>query len=128
MEASFGEVYMTSGRTVHLKWEFKTVQCTPSSGTVEFTWKDQGWGNQKGALFLLLMSASGTQKASYTLTDHASPHEWEEVKIDLVATDAVLAEATAGCWYQFKADASPDGGHELYVKDFVFRLAGECQA
>ena len=124
MRTSFGDVDM-SKRTVHLKWRSKALDEAPVSGTVQFSWKDQGWGNQKGELFLMLMSSGGEEKASYNLPGHISPHEWEDVKVDLVATDPVLAEAAAGCWYQVKAECGSGNGHELYVKDFLLRLVGE---
>ena len=76
-------------------------------------------------MFLMLVSAGGEEKACYNLTGHTSPHEWEEIKVELVATDPVLAEATVGCWYQVRAECGSGGGHELYVRDFVLHLTGE---
>lgn len=76
-------------------------------------------------MYLMLMSAAGEEKASHTLTDHVSPHEWENIKVELVATDPVLAEATIGDWYQVRAECTISGSHELYVKDLILRLTGE---
>ena len=116
---------MTNTRIVYMKWESTPLESIPSEGTVDFSWKDQGWGNHKGRIFLMLMSAAGEEKASQNLTNHISPHEWESINVQLVATDPVLAEATPGDWYQVKADCTRSPGHELYVKDFVLRLTGE---
>lgn len=100
---------------------------TPITGTVQCTWKDQGWGNRKGKLYLKLIAPDGSEKASFTVTEGVSPHDWEDIKVDLVATDAVLAQATVGCWYQVTAEPGSGGGHELYLKDLVLRLASESQ-
>ena len=116
-----------SSRTVHLKWESKALRRTPVvAGTVQFSWKDQGWGNQKGEMFLVLMSAAGEEEACRNLTGLVAPHQWEDIKVELVAADPVVAKATAGCWYQVRAECGSGGGHELFVKDFVLRLTGEC--
>lgn len=75
----------------------------------------------------MLMSAEGEEKARYNLTGHIAPHEWEDIKVELVATTPVVAKATAHCWYQVRAECGSGGGHELFVKDFVLRLTGECR-
>ena len=126
MEASFGDIHMNYLRTVHLRWKSKPLEWTPSEGSVVFSWKDQGWGEQRGLLYLMLMSAAGEQKATHTLTDHVSPHEWERISVELAETDPVLAEATIGDWYQIRAECTIRGDHELYVNDMVFSLTGEC--
>ena len=71
------------------------------------------------------MAPDGSEKASFNLTEGLSPHEWEDVKVDLVATDPVLAEAVVGCWYQVMADEGTGSGHEMNVERLVLWLAGE---
>ncbi|CAN0407550.1 unnamed protein product, partial [Scytosiphon promiscuus] len=107
-------------------WESEALESQPQKATVEFDWKDQGWGYQKGNLSLSLMSPGGDEKASHNLTPNICPHTWEHITVDLVATAPVIAQATAGCWYKLKADVGSGGGFELYVQDFVLRLVGEC--
>ena len=71
------------------------------------------------------MSPDGLGRASHTLTEGFSPHEWEDVKVDLVATDPVLAEAAAGCWYRVVASEGEGNGHQINVEGLVLRLAGD---
>lgn len=125
-ELSFGDVSI-GGTSVQLKGTSKALQNLPCSGIFQCRWKDQGWGNQRGKLYLKLMAPDGTQKASFTLTEGLSPHEWEDVKVDLKATDSVLAEATVGCWYEVNADEGNGNGHEIYVQGPVLSLEGENQ-
>ena len=106
--------------------EGPTVDYTPTTGTIQCTWKDQGWGNRKGKLSLKLIAPDGTEKASYTV-EGVAPHEPEELEVTLVATDAVLAEATDGCKYQITTVVGGGGGHELHLTNLVLRLSGECQ-
>ena len=117
-----------AGSNALLKWNTEDLQTAVTSGSIHGRWKDQGSGAQKGKLYLKLMGSDGSDKASFTITEDFSPHEWEDVHADLVATDPVLAEATAGCWYQLRADCSDDGGHKLYVEGFVLQLTAAGQA
>lgn len=103
------------------------VDYTPKSAAIKCTWKDQGWGNQKGKLYLKLIAPDCSEKASFTVTQGVSPHDWEDIKVVLGATEAVLAEATDGCWYQVTAEPGSGGGHELFLKDLVLSLSGEYQ-
>ena len=73
------------------------------------------------------MAPDGSEKASFTVTEGVSPHDWEDVDVGLEATDAVLAQATVGCWYQITAEPGSGGGHELFLKDLVLRLASKSQ-
>ena len=125
-ELSFVDVSIV-GSNALLKWNLDDLQTKVSSGCVQCRWKDQGWGNRRGKLYLNLMSPDGSEKASLAITDDVSPHDWESVVTNLVATDPVLAEATVGCWYQFRADCTNRGEHELYVEDIILQLTGVDQ-
>ncbi|CAN0446880.1 unnamed protein product, partial [Scytosiphon promiscuus] len=107
-----------------LKWQSEALETTPVSGTVQCTWKDQGSGQQAGKLYLKLMAPDGTETASFELAEGVAPHDWEDIDIGLVATDAVLAQATAGCWYQLEINGGAGGGMELHVENFVLGLSG----
>lgn len=116
-----------AGSNALLKWNSEDLQTEVTSGSIQCRWKDQGYGERRGKLYLNLMAPDGSERASFTITEDVSPHEWEDVNADLVATDAVLAEATIGCWYQLKADCTNHGGHELHVERAVLQLTGADQ-
>lgn len=120
---SFGDFTLSEDTNI----KGTAVDYTPKSATVKFTWKDQGWGNQKGKLYLKLIAPGGSEKASFTVTQGVSPHDWEDMRVVVGATEAVLAQATVGCWYQVTAEPGSGGGHVLYLKDLVLSLSGDCQ-
>lgn len=123
-ERSFGDVSIVD-TNAKLKWNCEGLQMTLVSGSLQCRWKDQGWGNQKGKLYLRLIAPDGSEKASHTVTEGVSPHQWEDVKVDLVATDPVVAEASVGCWYQVMMECGEGGGHELNVEGLALQLSGE---
>ncbi|CAM9936930.1 unnamed protein product, partial [Laminaria digitata] len=95
----------------------------PTSATIEFRWKDQGSGNRKGRIFLRLMAPGGKEKAILPLTEGFASHHWDNITVQLEGRTPVLALATVGCWYQIVVEVGSGGGHLLYVKNFVLRLA-----
>lgn len=105
-----------------MKWNSKPLEKKPVSGTVQFRWKDQGYGNQRGRVYLKLMEADGTEKYSFTLTDGLSPHEWEFVTVELEAANPLIDQATVGCMYYLTANEGNGNGHEVHVKDCVLKL------
>ena len=126
MEVKFGEIDVDD-TIVSFKWESHALKNHPGRAIVEFDWKDQGWGNQKGNLSLRLMSPGGDEKVSHNLTPNICPHTWEHIRVDLKKTAPVIEQATEGCWYKLVANIGSGGGFELYVQDFVLSLAGECR-
>lgn len=125
-ELSFTDVSIIDSNAL-LKWNSEDLQTEVTSGSIQCRWKDQGFGERRGKLYLHLMAPDGSQKASFTITEDVSPHEWEDVNANLVATDTVVSEATAGCWYQVRADCTNRGDHELYVEGLVLKLTGVTQ-
>ena len=103
-----------------------TVDYTPTAGTIQCTWKDQGWANREGKLNLKVIAPDGSEKASFTVEGFAT-HEQEEMEVTLVATDVVLAEATDECTYQIMTAVGGGGSHELHSTNLVLRLSRECE-
>lgn len=112
---------------VQLKGKSEALQKLPVCGVLQCRWKDQGWGNQRASLHLKLMAPDGSEKASLRLNGGFSPHDWEDVKVDLAATEPVLAQAEVGCWYEVMANEGKGGGHEINVESLVLWLAGDNQ-
>lgn len=85
-------------------------------------WQDQGWGNRKGELYLMLMrpvpDGSPVEIAKYPrLFGIAEHYEKEERKV-IAADHPVVAEARARDFYRFMRNAGGGGGHKLKVKNF----------
>ena len=126
MELTIGHAYLVAGRS-QIKWNYDGLKKKPSSGNIEFRWKDQGYGNQRGRVYLKLMENDGSEKYSFTVTDGLSPHDWELVTVNLEAANPLITQATVGCMYYLTADEGNGNGHEVHVKDCVLRLDGEKQ-
>lgn len=124
MEFQFGDVSLSEAKN-DPKWESEALQMAPTSGTIEFRWKDQGFGIQKGRIFLRLMAPSGKEKAIFPLTEDFASHHWDNITVELQARNPVIALATVGCYYQVVVEVGYGGGHRLHVESFVLRLAGE---
>jgi len=86
--------------------------------TMSVEWKDQGWGNRKGQVFISLVRGR-TKKivAERREPMGIAPHDWATVTVEL-AEDNVVTEARQGDFYQFARNAGGGGGHKLEVKNF----------
>lgn len=94
-------------------------------------WKDQGWGNRKGELFVKLMRrpdvaasrASGTGKDSVVVAERRelfglAEHRETSARVELNEKEGVVSQAQVGDWYQFMRRGGGGGGHELHVRGF----------
>ena len=92
--------------------------------TLSLKWKDQGWGNRKGEIFMKLMRPGADGRGSdaqevaekYRIFGIAK-HEEEEAKTE-ITDDPVVALAKRGDFYRFMRNAGGGGGHSLRVKNF----------
>ena len=86
-------------------------------------WKDQGWGNRKGEIFMMLMrppAGGGEPKkiAEYRRLFGIAEH-FEKVAQNVIPRDhPVVAKAKAGDFYRFMNNAGGGGGHQLEGKNF----------
>ena len=85
-------------------------------------WEDQGWGNKKGELFVILMRPSRTGKP-LQIAEHrrlfgiAEHYEKEAHKV-VNRDDPVVDKSKKGDFYRFMRNAGGGGGHQLKVKNF----------
>ena len=89
--------------------------------SMSVTWVDQGWGNRKGELFLVLMrpNADGLAEkvTEYRRLFGIAEHQKETREI-VIKEHPVVNEAKPGDFYRFMRNAGGGGGHRLIVTDF----------
>lgn len=86
--------------------------------TMSVVWKDQGWGNQKGEIFLSLMRG----RPSEVIVEKRkplgiAPHKQEKATAEL-RDHTIVTLAQPGDYYRFTRNAGGGGGHQLSVKNF----------
>ena len=87
-------------------------------------WKDQGWGNLKGEIFVRLMRKiqetpeNFEQIAEKRKVFGIARHRWSDAKAKLGENEAVVSNAQAGDFYRFMRNVGSGGGHQLIVKRF----------
>ncbi len=80
-------------------------------------WKDQGWGNRKGEIYVVLKRGSGEEVATKRQPLGIAPHEKGKAMTELWG-DPVVTLAREGDHYHFVRNAGGGGGHQLKVKNF----------
>lgn len=90
---------------------------------VSVLWKDQGWGNRKGEIYVTLMrpaadKAEPVEVATYRRLFGIAEHFEKEAKNVIRRDHPVVAKAKAGDFYRFMNNAGGGGGHELDGKNF----------
>lgn len=83
---------------------------------ISLKWKDQGWGNRKGDIFLTLMRGEEAVAVKYHPLGVA-PHKEEEARTELM-NDPIITEAREGDYYKFSKNPGGGGGHQLTVKNY----------
>lgn len=117
---------------VELYFNGPLLQLPVKSLTVSVVgWRDQGWGNRKGELFVKLMrrsdvavsGASGTGKESVVVAERRelfglAEHRETSATVDLNEREGVVSQARPGDWYRFMRRGGGGGGHRLHVRGF----------
>ncbi|KAJ7380039.1 hypothetical protein OS493_010746 [Desmophyllum pertusum] len=89
---------------------------------MDVVWQDQGHGNRKGELYMILMrpavEGEPVQIAEYRRLFGIAEHYEEQANKVIPADHPVVAEAKPGDFYRFMRNAGGGGGHELTVKNF----------
>ncbi len=85
-------------------------------------WKDQGWGNRKGEIFLQLMRTANAGAAPMEVVQKRkvfgiADHEKKKTNAEL-ANDPIVTLAKPGDFYRFMRNAGGGGGHSLTVENF----------
>ena len=84
--------------------------------TLSVLWKDQGWGNRKGDIFVSLMRGSKVIAEKFRPFGVA-PHKEQYAEVELT-DDSIVKLAEPSHNYKFTRNAGGGGGHELIVKNF----------
>ena len=84
-------------------------------------WKDQGWGNRKGMLWIELMRDSKMIATSKDDFNFLAPHE-EETREVVIKDHPVVDKVRKGDFLQFMRNVGGGGGHSLTVEDFKVTL------
>ena len=86
--------------------------------TVSFKWKDQGYKNRKGKIWLKIIR--GVEVILETRQEFfgTAPHNWGNVIIHLTRADAVVREFRPGDYFRFMRYIGGGGAHSLHVRDF----------
>ena len=87
---------------------------------MSFRWKDQGYGNRKGMLWIELLRESEIIASSYDVSSLA-PHE-EETREMVIKDHPVVDKIRKGDVLQFMRNVGGGGGHSLTVEDFKVTL------
>ena len=85
-------------------------------------WVDQGWGNKKGRLSVILMRPSRTGEPLEIAEDRSlfgiAEHYPKEAHKVIGRDDPVVAKSKKGDFYRFMRFVGGGGGHALEVKNF----------
>jgi hypothetical protein len=89
---------------------------------VEWEWRDQGWGNQKGNLQLELLR-SGEVVGTVGLSTAVARHEWESKTFEIEVGD-FIDQCQPATWIRVMRIVGGGGGHELYVRNLRIGFLG----
>lgn len=106
-------------------WTSEALQHGQDLQSISFRWRDQGWGNRKGQLFLDLLSPKGDLKASKDLVPDAAEHHWTRVVLEVDEEDPIQQQARPRDKYSLRYKVGGGGGHELHVLRFNLHFGGE---
>ena len=125
-EEWLGEEFHISGPhhghfSPELYFDAPALSSTVMKLSMAVTWLDQGWGNRKGELFLVLMrpNADGLAEkvAEYRELFGIAEHQ-EKTRGIVIKQHPVVNEAKPGDFYRFMRNAGGGGGHRLIVTQF----------
>lgn len=119
-------------------WTSDPLQSSQDLQFVTFWWKDQGWGNRKGALFLRLVPSSPIEVISpegdfsqeqedghrQLMPDNAE-HEWIRVMLRVYPEDPLRRLARPGDRYCLSYVVGGGGGHVLQATGFTLAFTGK---
>ena len=91
--------------------------------TLSMRWRDQGYGNRKGRVWMQLMRSDEKLAEKMDIFGIAS-HEWEEVRAKIEDHD-LLKLSKKGDSYRFMENTGGGGGHSLHVENFKVILIWE---
>ena len=89
--------------------------------TMSFRWRDQGYGNRKGMLWIELMRDGEMIATSKDDFHFLAPHQ-EETREVLIKDHPVVDKVRKGDVLQFMRNTGGGGGHSLKVENFKVTL------
>ncbi len=127
------EESVKNGAPPELYFDGPPLTSTVKKLNMSVVWKDQGWGNMKGELFVRLMrppikqrpkgNSSQEKKGDPVMVAEKrrifgiAKHDEEESKVE-VRNDSILNLAEPGDFYRFMRNVGGGGNHQLFVKKF----------
>lgn len=115
-----------NGSPPELYFDGPPLTSTVKRLSMSLVWKDQGWGNLKGEIFVTLMRPSkreGQKKCNPEVVVEKrrvfgiAKHSEEAAKSEITA-DPILTLAQPGDFYRFMRNIGGGGGHSLTVTKF----------
>merc|ERR1719219_945494 len=103
----------------------------PKSKKIDMSmkWKDQGWGNQKGQVWLQLRRPLAVSKGAFeTIAEMDSdkfgiaPHKLANATDTLTPSENVVKLAKPGDYYQVMKNIGGGVGHRLQIVDFKLKI------
>ena len=97
--------------------------------TISANWRDQGWGNRKGNVYIQLMRPKRNSDKPTVVIQHfdllgTAPHEMEKVVKVLSVDDPIIDMIKPGDYFRFMKNVGGGGGHRLIVRHFTVRTRG----
>lgn len=89
-----------------------------------FSWKDQGWGNRKGMLVLVLKAEDGSEICRKDFSTDLAEHDWITIDVCFNPDEEIVNKYYYGCQYEVIRYVGGGGGHELFVNDFKIAFIG----
>lgn len=100
---------------------------------VSFKWKDQGYGNRKGQVWLQLRRpinpkrnrVDGECELIFEMESDKfgiAPHKFETADHTLTQSEDIVKLAKAGDYYQIMKNVGGGGGHRLEIEDFKITI------
>ena len=93
--------------------------------TMSFVWRDQGYGNRKGMIWMEVMRdgeiISSNMPDDYDSYPHIAPHREEHKTIE-IDDELTLQNIKKGDILSFRRNIGGGGGHSLQVENFVCHL------
>ena len=123
-ETTSYEQSVRHGAPPELYFDGPTLRTGVKNMHLSTRWKDQGWGNLKGEIFVRLMRKiqetpeNFEQIAEKRKVFGIARHRWSDAKAKLGENEAVVSNAQAGDFYRFMRNVGSGGGHQLIVKRF----------
>lgn len=91
------------------------------SVSMSFSWKDQGFGNRKGQIWLKLSRGAREIADSREAYNVVAPHEWDQREFTVEDHDVII-KAKKGDTLSVMRNVGGGGGHHLTVENFKIKI------